>query len=210
MATLRPSVHRPDLASHLLLGMVSAGALAIVLLTVQSPADAVEDPPVVEQCAPGTFGVGGAAPCTPAPAGTFVAGTGASSTTDCPIGRFQPAEGSTDCLPAPTGTYVATVRATSATPCPAGRFNDQTAQTSDAACRLVPAGSFSSAGAATATDCPVGRFQPEAGRSDCIPAPVGTYVAAARAVAATPCPAGTFNNQYNENVCYQCNTTCPT
>ncbi len=58
--------------------------------------------------------------CTPAPAGSYVPASGASSATLCPAGTFSDAPGATSCTDAPAGSFVPDPGATSATPCPAG------------------------------------------------------------------------------------------
>lgn len=67
-------------------------------------------------CAPGFFSATGFAPCTPAPAGSYVDTAGATSASLCPVGTFNPVEGAASCQQAPEGTFVSTVGATSPTP----------------------------------------------------------------------------------------------
>lgn len=66
-------------------------------------------------CSPGSFSATGNEPCTPAPAGSYVATAGATSAVLCPAGTYSNLAGATSCTPAPDGSYVATAGATSAT-----------------------------------------------------------------------------------------------
>ena len=84
---------------------------------------------VTPRCQPGTFSATGLEPCADAPAGSYVAGYGATSATPCAIGTFSALPHATACDPAPVNTYVDTTGATSATPCAAGTTtNGQTGQ----------------------------------------------------------------------------------
>src|SRR5436305_12169528 len=59
-------------------------------------------------CPAGTFGAGGVAPCTTAPAGTYDRGTGNTPATPCPPGTINPDAGSTSsaaCHTTPAGAY---------------------------------------------------------------------------------------------------------
>ncbi|TVP42572.1 MAG: hypothetical protein EA350_15310 [Gemmatimonadales bacterium] len=83
-------------------------------------------------CDAGTYADGGA--CVPAPAGSFVAESGATSATLCAPGTFQPVEGQTSCTPAEVGFYVDEIGATSATACPAGTTTSDVGSVSADAC----------------------------------------------------------------------------
>ena len=120
-------------------------------------------------CQPGSYSSAGIAPCTPAPAGTFVAISGATSATPCPAGSYSATTGSTSCTPAPAGTFVATAGATSATPCPAGTFSATTGSTS---CTLAGLGFFVAVtGAVAQTPCPAGTTTLVMGATSCIVTP---------------------------------------
>ena len=90
----------------------------------------VQAPPGPVPCGAGTFSATGNAPCTAAPPGTFVTGTGATAPTPCPAGSYQPNSSATACLPAPVGTFVPGSGATSPTPCPVGTGQELTGQAS--------------------------------------------------------------------------------
>ncbi len=117
--------------------------------------------PVATPCPAGSFSATGETPCTPAPAGAYVPGSGATSATPCAAGTFSPSAGAIACTPAPVDTYVPTAGASSPTPCPAGTTtNGQVGQT---ACTPIPvahdltvnlAGSASASG--TVTSAPAG------------------------------------------------------
>ncbi len=81
-------------------------------------------------CAAGTFSSPGTVTCTPAPAGTYAEGAGATAPTSCPLGRYFGGTGgptSAVCAPCADGTTTASTGAFSAlqcfagaTPCPPG------------------------------------------------------------------------------------------
>ncbi len=77
---------------------------------------------------------------TPASPGHYVDYNGASSQTQCPVGKFQELSGQTSCDDALPGYYVAELGASSGTPCPAGKYNNQYGMTSDLACEWAEAG----------------------------------------------------------------------
>ena len=76
--------------------------------------------PVPLTCAPGTWSVSGAAPCTAAAPGYFVANAGAMMQSACVPGTYQPASGQTACLPAQAGFYATGPAATAQLPCALG------------------------------------------------------------------------------------------
>ena len=113
-------------------------------------------PQVLPHCQPGTYSSTGSEPCTPAPAGTFVSGSGAEATTLCEPGSYQDQTGQTSCIPVPAGSYASGSGATSASLCAPGSYQDQTGQGS---CVLALAGSFvAGSGATSATLCAPGTF----------------------------------------------------
>ena len=90
-----------------------------------------DDPTRAVLCAPGFFG---AFSCMPAPAGKFVADSGALVATDCLVGRFSSTEGSAACDLAPIGFFVNVTGASSATACPEGATTESTGSASAEAC----------------------------------------------------------------------------
>jgi len=151
-------------------------------------------------CSPGTYSNTGSAPCTPAPAGTYVSGSGAESPTDCPLGTYQPSTGQTSCIAAPAGTYVSTLGATEPTLCAVGNYQPNTAQTS---CIAAPAGSYvSSPGSAVATQCSPGNYQPNTGATFCYPAPAGQIVPGSGGTQAFPCSAGAYQPYSGQSSCF--------
>jgi hypothetical protein len=78
----------------------------------------------VELCPAGTFrGDAATTSCSDAPAGRFVATTGAQEATVCPLGRFQDETGKTSCKEAPAGSHVPVTGATAAALCAPGTFS---------------------------------------------------------------------------------------
>ena len=73
-----------------------------------------------EPCSAGTYSTTGSTPCTPAPAGSYAAGTGNTSAVLCAAGSFSSAAGAAACTLAPAGDYAAGMGSTSATLCPPG------------------------------------------------------------------------------------------
>jgi len=82
--------------------------------------------PATAGCAPGDYINSGA--CVHAPVGTYSAGGGQTSATDCSVGYYQDSAGQSSCIPAPFGYFVSLVRATQASPCPAGSTTTSTGQ----------------------------------------------------------------------------------
>jgi hypothetical protein len=121
-------------------------------------------------CAAGSFSAtSGAAACTEAPAGSYVAGSGATQATLCAVGTFQNQSGQTSCTQAPAGSFVATSGATAATLCAPGTYQDQIGQ---ASCVLAQPGYYVATSGATAqTLCPAGTTS-AAGATSCHPIPV--------------------------------------
>lgn len=76
-------------------------------------------------CEPGFFSATGSSPCTPAPAGTFVAEPGATAPTPCAPGTFSAEDAATSCTRAPAGTYVPEPGATAPTPCAPGTTSQE-------------------------------------------------------------------------------------
>jgi hypothetical protein len=77
--------------------------------------------------------------CRVAPAGRFVADTGAQTATPCPAGRFQPETGKSSCIQAPAGSHVPVTGATAAALCPAGSYS---ASAGSISCTLASVGYY--------------------------------------------------------------------
>ncbi len=153
----------------------------------------------VAPCAAGTYSSTGNTPCTPAPAGSYVSGPGATSATPCSAGSYQPNSGQTACIASPAGSYVSGPGATAATQCSAGSYQPNTGQT---ACIASPAGSYvSGPGATAATQCNAGSYQPNTGQTSCIASPAGSAVAGPGATAATLCSAGSYQPNTGQAAC---------
>jgi uncharacterized repeat protein (TIGR02543 family) len=151
------------------------------------------------QCTAGSFSASGTAPCTPAPAGSFVGTTGGTSATACPAGTFSATSGASSCTPAPAGSYDSGTGNRAATACPAGTFSTTSGASS---CTPAPAGSFvGTTGGTVATTCPAGTFSATSGASSCTPAPAGSYDSGTGNRAATACPAGTFSATSGASSC---------
>lgn len=89
-------------------------------------------------CAAGSFSSTGNAPCTAAPAGSYVDVGGALEATLCAPGSYQSQEGSVSCDLAPVDSYVAVAGATTVTLCPVGTTtNGQVGQTDCSPIRQV-------------------------------------------------------------------------
>ncbi len=151
------------------------------------------------QCPPGYYSATGSTPCTPADPGSFVAGAGATSETECAAGTYQPDSGQSSCLLADPGSFVATIGATSETECAAGTYQPDSGQSS---CLLADPGSFvATAGATAESSCSTGTFSASAGATSCTLAPPGTYVNTTGAAAATDCALGTYQPDSGQSSC---------
>jgi hypothetical protein len=127
------------------------GVFAIVGAACAPPPVA---PPAPVQCDPGSFSATGNAPCTLAPAGTFVDTAGAVAATPCAIGSYQSDEGQVSCLLSPAGFFVDFVGAAAASPCPLGRYQPLSGQPS---CIVASLGFYVDfLGAAASIECPPG------------------------------------------------------
>jgi len=81
---------------------------------------------------------------------------------------------------------------------------------SGGACVATDPGFFTAfSGLSSEIPCAPGTYQPSGGQTQCLPAPVDTYVAETSAVTATPCPPGTgTNGQTGEVSCQVEGPTC--
>ncbi|MFZ4518710.1 MAG: hypothetical protein ACOYOP_09995 [Microthrixaceae bacterium] len=89
--------------------VVVLAALATVAVGCVMPPS---EPPPPAACAPGTFSASGTVPCSPAPIGTYVAGSGATAPTPCPANTTTLAVASTsgaDCVQVPAFAWNQTV-----------------------------------------------------------------------------------------------------
>jgi hypothetical protein len=77
--------------------------------------------------------------CTDASPGFFVPADGATTQTECPIGRYQDLSAAIGCKAAPIGTYVDAPAATSPTTCPAGTTTQGEGSVSSADCLPINA-----------------------------------------------------------------------
>lgn len=137
--------------------------------------------------------------CTLAPAGSFVAASGATEATQCLVGTYSAVAGATSCTLAPAGSFVATAGAASAALCPAGTYS---ATAGAASCALAPTGYVvASAGSTSPTACAAGTYADTFGAVACTPAPAGSYVSITGAASATACPAGTYSAAAGSSSC---------
>jgi hypothetical protein len=147
-------------------------ALAVTTVMTSAPAWGASSGGADTQCGPGYYSSTGDEPCTPAPAGTYVDTTGATSATDCALGTFSATAGQSSCTEAPAGTYVDTTGATSATDCALGTYGPNAGETS---CLPAPINTYvDSTGATAPTPCPAGTHTTGTGStsaSDCLPPP---------------------------------------
>ena len=150
-------------------------------------------------CDPGKLSVNGQQPCVAAPAGTFVAVSGSTEATLCPIGFYNPNEGSMVCYTADEGHFVGSEGQSAQVECPVGEYQPLTAQS---ACLLAPEGTFvNSTGQTAPVNCPAGEFQDQTGQITCIDAEPGFYVAIEGASAQVQCDPGT-TSQAGAIACY--------
>ena len=89
-------------------------------------------------CTAGSYSATGSEPCQPAPAGSYVAGKGATHATKCPAGSYQPATGQSSCVDAGVGYYVEGEGATGEVACAAGQTTASTGSSSSSQCFSVP------------------------------------------------------------------------
>ena len=144
-------------------------------------------------CATGTFrGDATTTRCTPAPAGRFVATTGATSATACSVGTFQPATGQTSCIPAPAGSFVPTTGSNAAALCRPGTYMGSTgASQCTTASRgyYVPrAGATSQLACASSTTTGATTCE-----SNAVPADEGLDDGVSLRADGDPCPPGTWS-----------------
>ena len=117
-------------------------------------------------CAAGTFSSTGNTPCNAAPAGRYIATTGARAAISCPAGTYQNQTGQSSCLPASVGHFVNSAGAISQVPCPAGTYQNQIGQS---ACIAASLGYFVDSTSATGQSaCPAGTTS-AGGASSCYP-----------------------------------------
>ena len=150
-------------------------------------------------CDPGKLSVNGQQPCVAAPAGTFVAVSGSTEATLCPIGFYNPNQGSMVCYTADEGHFVGSEGQSAQVECPVGEYQPITAQS---ACLLAPEGTFvNSTGQTAPVNCPAGEFQDQTGQIACIDAEPGFYVGIEGASAQVQCDPGT-TSQAGATACY--------
>jgi hypothetical protein len=148
--------------------------------------------------------------------------------TPCPPNTYKTELGDFACLPCPAQS-ISPAASTSIDAC---KCRANLIQKSDRSCDRVCAAGFEArtgSNAQTAcAPCRASYYKTAAGEQDCTRCPPNAFsqLTAQTSIVACmceqgyvwnsmtqlcdACPAGTFNNEYNENVCYQCNTTCQT
>jgi hypothetical protein len=178
--------------------LLAGGLLALLVLVTVSPATAETDAP--EPCEAGSYRPPDADDCLPAPPGTYVATTGASSPTPCPAGFYNDQEGQTECSKqAGPGAYVDGTGAKEATLCPPGSYQPDAGAV---ACLPATRGHFvDTTGARAPTPCPLGTYQPDTGRTSCLAAPPGSFVPTIGSAAAALCPRGTYQPDAGASAC---------
>ena len=150
-------------------------------------------------CDPGSYSATGNAPCTPAPAGSYVAGTGNTAATPCPTGTFSDSLGASACTPASPGFYASGTGNASATQCAPGSYSTAAGASS---CTPADKGSYAAGpGATSESPCPAGTFSAVTGSASCSPAPIGSYDAGTGNTSATPCPSGTTTTVVGATAC---------
>jgi hypothetical protein len=127
----------------------------------------------VAACTPGTFSTTGYADttCNPAPLGSYVSISGATSASQCAPGYYTDLTGQIACLPARAGKFVDHAGAITDVPCPIGRYSNSPGL---ASCTLAEIGYYvSQTGQITETICPAGLTTSSVGSASCdvIPRP---------------------------------------
>ena len=142
-------------------------------------------------CGPGYFSATGDVPCTAAPAGSYVATSGAMTATPCGLGTYNPNTAQASCLNAPPGGYVGSTGAIDFTYCAAGTYS---ASPGASACTSAQPGDYvASTGSSSETPCNAGSFSASSGAVECELAEPGDYVASTGSASETPCDAGSFS-----------------
>ena len=149
------------------------------------------------QCLAGQSSDDGAEVCTECAAGKF--STAGTSCSDCPMGQYSTAAGSTSCYS-----------------CPVGQFSTVTGSINADSCSSCPAGKWSSTlGASSCTDCLAGTYSTTVGAmsvTSCLPCPAGTYSTAVGAMnvnSCLSCPTGT-TSLAGSTLASQCTLVVPT
>lgn len=166
-----------------------AGSTNVNQCIVLAPAGSFVSPDThqITPCTAGQYQpFGGQDHCFPAPAGSYVPGTGATGFSSCNPGTYS-SGGAAACTAAPLGFYAPGFGNTSPTPAPAGYY--------------VPG-----TGAVAYSPCDIGTYQPSTGQSACLSAPIGSYVSFQAATSATPCPAGATTAAVGATSSAQCVT----
>ena len=150
--------------------------------------------------------------CRPAEPGSFVATAGQASTTACAAGTYQPDPGKTSCIPAAVGFHVPTAGARSQTPCStATTTGSKTCLAAAPAPEPEPTDEIEDDAAVDpdfvrpdGDPCPPGTWSPDGvvpTASSCTPASPGTFVAEAGATEEVECPAGTYSGVFGATEC---------
>lgn len=149
--------------------------------------------------------------CRAAEPGSFVASAGQAATTACSPGSYQPESGKDSCIPAAVGYYVPTSGAKAQTACPTATTTGSRTCVA-AAPAPEPPEDESEDDAAVDGDfvrpdgepCPAGTWSPNGlvpTASSCTPASPGTFVAEAGASEEVECPAGTYSGVFGATAC---------
>ena len=143
-----------------------------------------------ELCASGTYQPNSKqASCIDAPAGSYVAGTGATSFTACAEGSYQPTVGQASCLECPAGSYCATTGLS-------------------AVSGQCTAGTFASVGASECSTCPEHVYVNANGQTVSVPATTVPEIGAGNIVACVIDSGKTFTDikgtyHFKENCAYE-------
>ena len=149
-------------------------------------------------CPPGQFqSATGSSGCETPPPGQ-VASPDGSTTSACPVGKYQPG-GQTNCIAASPGNYVNQSGASSQTQCEAGTFQSQPGQSS---CETATPGNYvDSMGSTSQTPCPKGKYQSFGGQDSCLSASPGNHVPEEGAMSQTTCKAGSYQPGEGAETC---------
>lgn len=173
-----------------------------------------------DECASGSFSLGGVALCTACASG-YTRGNASTSIQDCvdgcEAGTYNSTDGLAPCKQCAEGTYSGSSLATSCTPCDAGLFSASLGATScqpcdegstsgngSSSCTLCLAGTFSLAGAPSCTPCAKGSRSQSNGSSECTACPAGSFTGADGASTCTECAAGSFAPFDGASACQAC------
>ena len=149
----------------------------------------------------------GADGCGSCDAGKHASIDGATSYSECIIGKFSQA-GAEDCTDCDAGTYSSSAGAATCTGCGAGKYSDSTGAISAATCTDCDAGKYSaSAGAtsdATCTACDAGRKASGTNSTSCDDCAPGRYASGTHAKVCADCEGGSYSASSGATSCAIC------